>query len=252
MLSVLGSVLMKHLPDNSVGGLVVLLSQKLRGLIQRYGTPTMKRRLWDNEFSSGRWDCLDDMRGDCLYPLLESHADGLCILDLGCGPGTTANEINAKYTWYTGVDISEVTLIKARERSQLNGRADRCEFLQSDIASFTPQRSYDTIIFADSLYYVPQNDIPQLLKRYSGYLSAKGLFIARIKGVRPEWFDCHASITKERGHWGRRKAIVSTILSNFSVVEQQLFYHSDIICVIAFRPRSIENESFTITEANAK
>src|SRR5436190_921387 len=140
----LGANFVKRFPAISAWRPVVLVRQKLRGLIQGYGTPKSKRRLWDNEFSSGRWDCLDDMRADCLYPLLEFYADGRSVLDLGCGPGTTANEINARYTWYTGVDISEVALVKARERSRRNGRADRCEFLQSDIGLFTPQRTYDT------------------------------------------------------------------------------------------------------------
>ena len=110
----LGANFVKRFPAISAWRPVVLVRQKLRGLIQGYGTPKSKRRLWDNEFSSGRWDCLDDMRADCLYPLLEFYADGRSVLDLGCGPGTTANEINARYTWYTGVDISEVALVKAR------------------------------------------------------------------------------------------------------------------------------------------
>lgn len=109
---------MKCFPAISALKPVVSVSQKLRGLIHRYGSPKIKRRLWNSEFSFGRWDCLDDMREDCLYPLLESYADGRSVLDLGCGPGTTANEINARYTWYTGVDTSEVALTKARERSR--------------------------------------------------------------------------------------------------------------------------------------
>ncbi len=40
----------------------------LRGAVQWYGTPSLKKRMWDQEFSSGRWSCLENGTGDCVYP----------------------------------------------------------------------------------------------------------------------------------------------------------------------------------------
>src|SRR5260370_34756182 len=93
----------------------------IRGLLQRYASANVKRYLWDNEYRRGWWNCLDVMADDCLYPSVEKHAKNGSILDLGCGPGTTGNELNAaKYLFYTGVDISDVAIDKARKRTEKN------------------------------------------------------------------------------------------------------------------------------------
>ncbi len=86
------------------------VARKLRNvarvMVQRYGTADMKKRLWDSEFSSGRWDCLDNMPYDCVYPYVEKYAGKCSILDLGCGPGATGNELGSdRYSSYTGVDL---------------------------------------------------------------------------------------------------------------------------------------------------
>jgi len=201
------------------------LRRKVRGVIQRYGSNAVKRRLWNAEFSSGRWSGLENMEGDCLYPTLEKYSRGKAILDLGCGPGATAAEIRG-YGSYTGVDISEVAIAKAQARNPL------CDFAVSNIESYRPRREYDVILFADSLYYVAR--IPDVLHRYSAYLRPSGVFIARIKGVRPEWFTCTGF--REHGQWARRYAVVSAIQQRCTVLEYQLFWYSDVIAVVAAAP----------------
>ncbi len=216
---------------------MLMLKQKVRGLIGRYGPVRLKRRLWDAEFSSGKWDGLKNMAGDCLYPTVEHQSHGGTILDLGCGPGATANELAAEsYSWYTGVDISEVALQMARSRAVEAKRDKKSEYIRFDISAYSPTRFYDVILFGDSLYYVPERNIPAMLKKYERYLSSRGVFIVRIKGVRSEWFKGGA--TSERGHWARRKAIVSMIMSDYQILDRELFEFSDTICVMVFRPKS--------------
>jgi SAM-dependent methyltransferase len=136
----------------------------LRGVLQAHGPRNIKQRLWDQEFDGGRWDCLDSTAGDCIYPYLEKYARGGRILDLGCGSGSTSNELAATaYGSYTGVDISEVALEKARKRSQANGRADRNQYFQSDIITYVPSRTFDVILFRDSIAYVPWGRITAVL-----------------------------------------------------------------------------------------
>ena len=87
-----------------------------------YGPSGIKKRLWDKEFSSTKWNFIDNTMGDCVYPFLEKYANNGNILDLGCGPGNTANELAASaYKTYIGVDISEAALEKATKRTQENG-----------------------------------------------------------------------------------------------------------------------------------
>src|SRR5437870_1451228 len=90
-----------------------------RGLVQLYGTERMKRVLWNSEFSGGRWSCLDNTTGDCLYPYVEKYARNGNILDLGCGSGNTGVELDpAAYRHYTGVDISDAAVEQAKKRTE--------------------------------------------------------------------------------------------------------------------------------------
>jgi hypothetical protein len=40
------------------------------GFLMSYGPKKVKERLWDKEFAVGKWDFIDDTRGDCVYPYL--------------------------------------------------------------------------------------------------------------------------------------------------------------------------------------
>ena len=139
--------------------------------------------LWDAEFSQARWDCLDITVGDCVYSYVEKAANGGSILDLGCGSGSTANELNPNtYRDYTGVDISAVALDKARIRTEKNGRIGKSQYFQSDVANYIPLQKFDVILFRDSIYYVARPRIKPMLDRYSKYLNQGGVFIVRMDG----------------------------------------------------------------------
>jgi len=191
----------------------------LRGLLQRYGTENIKRRLWNHQYAKGRWKCLDTMATDCVYPHLEKYVRDGSILDLGCGPGAVGNELNATaYRTYTGVDICDVAVEKARNRTAENRRADKNTYFQSDIFSYEPTEQYDVIFFGDSIYYFPHQQIADMLNRYSKYLKKDGVFVVR------SW------LLKDR-----QRAIISNIENEFDVVEK-CFYHNAALCVIVFQP----------------
>ena len=193
---------------------------KLRALLQAYGTKRIKSYLWNAEFSKGRWDCLNGTPEDCLYPYLEKYANRGSILDLGCGSGSTGNELAATtYREYTGVDISDVAIEKARTRTEDDGRTDKNRYIQSDIFSYEPSLRFDVILFRDSIYYVPRAKITGMLDRYSKFLKQGGVFIVRM------WSGS-----------GKYKAIVETIETNFEVVEKRISDQSETM-VIVFRQR---------------
>jgi SAM-dependent methyltransferase len=192
----------------------------LRGLVQRYGTESIKKYLWDYEFSSGRWNCLDNMNGDCVYRHVERHARGGSILDLGCGPGATGAELaRHSYSSYTGVDISNIAVEKAIHRAQRDGRTDTNRYFQGDIGIYVPDKKHDLMLFGDSLYYLPWNSIPDTLERYAEHLTIGGVFIARI--------------------YGRRfSRIMDAIESRFEVIERHTYpAGGDEIFVLVFRKR---------------
>ncbi len=187
-----------------------------RALLQQYGTTSVKRRLWDSEYAVGRWSCLESMPNDCVYSHVERYAKGGSILDLGCGPGTTGVELASHvYSWYMGVDISEVAIQKAKERAEEQGRSGRNTYVQADIFGFEPPQKYDLILFGDSLYYVPWRQILSMLNRYATYLEAGGTFVARIYGHRYQ-------------------PIIEVIEQNFEVLEKEVY--ADEVFVLTFQP----------------
>lgn len=191
----------------------------LRRLVQWYGPEPAKRHLWNDEFADGRWSCLEKTGDESVHLKVEKYADNGCILDLGCGPGTTSLELNpAAFSSYTGVDISNVAIEKARARAQETGRADCNEYCQADILTYEPARQYNVILYGDSIYYVPPRRIAAMLTRYSVYLSSRGVFIARI-------FDVS----------GTHRHILDIIESQCEIVEKYLNEQTHV-CIIVFRP----------------
>jgi SAM-dependent methyltransferase len=151
------------------------------GFLKSYGPSNMKKLLWDKEFSGTKWDFIDNTAGDCVYAPLEKYAKNGSILDLGCGPGNTANELDSgAYESYVGVDISEAALTKARKRTEENGRTAKNSFLQGDFINYEPSQKFDVILFRESIYHVPMGKIKETLDRFSKYLSDGGVFVIRI------------------------------------------------------------------------
>ena len=190
-------------------------------LILRHAPSNIKRYFWDREFASGKWNFIDNTANDCVYPYVEKYAASGSILDLGCGPGNTANElaINA-YRIYVGVDISEVALEKARKRTQQNGRADKNRFFQSDFLSYVPTQKFEVILLRESIYHVGLGQIKPTFDRYSQHLSDGGVFVVKL------W-------TEDRY---RPTAIVRLIETEFDIVEHGQ-HDQDGLTVLVFRPR---------------
>jgi SAM-dependent methyltransferase len=196
----------------------------MRGFLASYAPSSIKKLFWDRDFSRGYWDFLDNTAGDCVYPHLERRAKGGSILDLGCGPGNTANELAATaYSSYLGVDISEAALEKARRRTEANGRSDKNSFVQGDFLDYVPTQQFDLILFRESLYHVPMGKIKKVLTRYSKCLRDGGVLMVRLG-------------TMVNGKSKRRPtAMIGIVEREFDVVEKTQYADSGAT-VIVFRP----------------
>ena len=199
----------------------------MQGFLKSYGPSHIKKVLWDREFSGTKWDFIDDTAGDCVYPFLEKYARNGSILDLGCGPGNTANELaeNA-YQSYVGVDISQAALDKATKRTKKNGREGKNTFARSDFLGFMPSHKFDVILFRESMYHVPFGQVKLMLDRYSTYLKDDAVFIVRMYKS-----DSKTGVVKNRV-----KAKMELIEREFEVLEKSEFGESKAT-VIVFRPR---------------
>jgi SAM-dependent methyltransferase len=151
-----------------------------RGFLLSYGPSPVKKLFWDREFSNGKWNFLDNTVGDCVYSHLNRFAQNKSVLDLGCGPGNTANEMAPGYRKYVGVDISEEALAKGRRRSEQNGRAGKNSFERGDFIGYIPSDNFDVILFREAMYHVPLGKVKKTLDRLSEYLTGDGVFIVRL------------------------------------------------------------------------
>jgi SAM-dependent methyltransferase len=157
------------------------VQNKVRGLLLANGPESIKRLIWNSEFGKGRWDSLEETHGDCIYPYLEQYLNRGSLLDLGCGTGNTGHELAADaYHDYTGVDISDVALDKARNKAVAEGRSDKNRYFQSDISSYEPTQQFDVILFRESIYYIAAPELQGTLERYANFLKPGGVFIVRL------------------------------------------------------------------------
>jgi len=196
----------------------------MSGFLKSYGPSNIKKLLWNQEFSSGKWNFIDNTAGDCVYPHLASHLHNGSILDLGCGPGNTASELPATaYQNYVGVDISEAALDKARKRTEEAGRVGKNLFVKDDFLKYLPRQQFDVILFRESLYHVPLSKMKTVLDRYARYLKEGGVFVVRMYGTT----------TKHRP-----KAMLSIIEGEFEVLEKSRHGEPEAT-VLVFKPRRL-------------
>jgi SAM-dependent methyltransferase len=201
----------------------------MRGFLLSYGPSGIKKMLWDKEFSSTKWNFIDNTEGDCVYFLLEKYARNGDVLDLGCGPGNTANEMaDTVYKSYVGVDISDAALAKAVKRTQESGRTDKNTFVTSDFMGYQPTREFDVILFRESMYHIPYGQVRTILDKYSKHLKPEGVFVVRLFAAKIETGKIKHRVTRK----------LDLIKREFDMVEA--IEYSDIPgrpTVLVFRPR---------------
>jgi SAM-dependent methyltransferase len=200
----------------------------ISSFLKNYAPSKIKKILWEKEFSGNKWNFIDNTVGDCVYPHLEKYAQSGDILDLGCGPGNTANElVENTYRSYIGVDISEAALAKAVRRTKKTGRADKNSFVCSDFLGYTPAQEFDVILFRESMYHVPYGKVLKILEKYSKYLKKSGVFIVRLYAGDIQTGKIKYRITRK----------LDLIKREFHIVEIHEYDKPGTPTVLVFRPQ---------------
>ncbi len=129
------------------------------------------------------------------------------VVDLGCGPGNSTELLVERYpeSKVTGVDSSPQMLQRARERLPL------CEFVEADLASWTPQEPPD-LLFANAVFqWIPGHT--KVIQRLVSALPDGGVLgiqmpdntrepshtIMQEVARRPPWASAFASEEAGRG-----------------------------------------------------
>lgn len=203
--------------------------------LKSYGPSRLKKYFWDKEFSSTKWDFIDNTAGDCIYESLKKYARNGSILDLGCGPGNTANEVAFNsYQNYVGVDISEAALEKGRKRTLESGRSAKNTFVQGDFVNYEPIQKFDVILFRESMYHIPMGKIKATLDRLSNYLKEDGVFVVRMF-AGDDW---------EGGKRNKPRplAMIKILETEFDVVEKRVYERRSDPHVLVLRPAHVRRQ----------
>jgi len=106
------------------------------------------------------------------------------ILDLGCGPGRDLATFTAMGHLAIGVEGAERLAQMARE-------ANRCEVWQQDfLALDLPAARFDGIFANASLFHVPRQELPRVLRELHGTLKEEGvLFSSNPRGANEEGWN---------------------------------------------------------------
>lgn len=163
---------------------------------------------WDQQYSEGQWKLLAEHDELIRYAVLAGYAhelkSGGAILDVGCGEGLLQERLT-RYERYLGIDISQVAISRARKRE-----GPQTRFITADASLFSPQETFDLIIFNESLYYFASP--LKVLERYAHFLSEGGVLlismfrtlrsnaIARL--IRRRYMRLgESSVRNQRGEW---------------------------------------------------
>jgi 2-polyprenyl-3-methyl-5-hydroxy-6-metoxy-1,4-benzoquinol methylase len=105
------------------------------------------------------------------------------LLDLGCAGATLARGLGPEFQCYSGVDISDVAIAKAREHLSQAARGSTLKYdlCIAKIQDYQPSRRFDIIIFNEVLYYLPLAQLAVTIRRYVGFLQPGGLVVVSLK-----------------------------------------------------------------------
>ncbi|HEX4954577.1 MAG TPA: class I SAM-dependent methyltransferase [Thermoanaerobaculia bacterium] len=143
----------------------------------RRGDVPLDRERWEQQYHSGRWACLADASETARYGALAgflTREDGLAeVLDVGCGEGLLRRFYPALGLHFTGIDLSEAAIARARQQ---NLPSDR--WLQADAETFAPSRPPGAIVLNECLYYLRQPT--RQARRYLDLLVPGGLLLVSM------------------------------------------------------------------------
>ncbi len=135
------------------------------------------RGSWDSQYIRGEWDHMADLnqlgRYSIIIGYLRMFKRGGSILEVGCGDGLLQEKlVRSDFSKYVGFDISTEAIKRASKKA-----GENVQFISNDMQTYDTDEIFDAIIFNESVYYVGDSKIIDLLKKYKRYLKDDGILI---------------------------------------------------------------------------
>jgi 2-polyprenyl-3-methyl-5-hydroxy-6-metoxy-1,4-benzoquinol methylase len=192
----------------------LLATKGIHYFVTRFGSPQLKSAAFDEKYRRGDWHNQGDESGELAQVAYRYLCNG-DLLIMGCGGASVLKGLVVSgFESALGVDISAEAIRLARSYA-----SDNVSFRQADMIDFEPHRSYNVILFSESIYYVPTSRQETLLRRLSLSLKPNGVFIVTFAQAN------------------RYQDTIVSIRENFSVIEDRPFAGSTRHLLI-FRPSS--------------
>ena len=102
--------------------------------------------------------------------------DAKSVLEVGCSIGVLTRALARTFPDITALDMAAEALKLARRR---NG-GGKVRFIRSDIRRFKPREVFDLIFCAETLYYMPYEDAPQVLRALCSALAAGAVLVVTM------------------------------------------------------------------------
>ena len=116
-----------------------------------------------------------ELRSRQVSYLMKELPCGSDLLDLGCGAGTPTTKRLAEHFAVTGVDISQCQVERARRD------VPEATFIRADMTSLRlPRCSFDAVTAFFSIFHVPRDEQPDLLRSIAAWLRPNGLLFATM------------------------------------------------------------------------
>jgi cyclopropane fatty-acyl-phospholipid synthase-like methyltransferase len=110
--------------------------------------------------------------------LTQKLSDGATVLDIGCGAGVPIAQTLAQRFHVTGVDISGEQIRRAKHNVPTG------VFIQEDIMAVDfPPASFNAAVAFYSIFHLPREEHPELLRRVHTWLKPGGYLLATVSRV---------------------------------------------------------------------
>jgi 2-polyprenyl-3-methyl-5-hydroxy-6-metoxy-1,4-benzoquinol methylase len=174
----------------------ILACKGIHYFVTRFGSQRLRSLAFDEKYRQGDWNFAGSSSGE-LSAVIRRYLRSGHLLMLGSGGATLLENFrDSEFDSVLGIDLSQEALRLANRFA-----SPKISFQYGDMRTFQCPRSFDVILFSESLYYISVREARACLDRLSAHLTSRGVFVVTV--AEPD----------------RYSELLSMIPASFSVIE---------------------------------